>query len=126
MLKRFILIMLVALVVCGCNTSADISGKILSENLSIILANSGIAGVILLFWFLDRVQTNRLIGRLNDTVTRALNNNTAAMSALAATLQTGCPAVRAQAGESQGGAGGVQKTGHERGGGGDGQERRGE
>ncbi len=113
MLKRLILIMLVALVVYGYNTSADISGKILSKNLGIILANSGIAGVILLFWFLDKVQTNRLIGKLNDTVTRALNNNTAAMSALAATLQTGCPAVRSRAGEIQGGASSVPQTGHD-------------
>lgn len=116
MLKRFMIVMLVALMVCGCEPQIiEGSGyggfwKALFDNLDIILSNSGIAGVILLFWFIDRVYTNRLIGKLTDMVTRALNNNTAAMSGLTATLQTGCPAVRTRAGEGQGGSSGIPQT----------------
>ncbi len=123
---RLLLLMLVAFTVCGCDTSGieSASGyggfwKALFDNLDVILSNSGIAGVILLFWFIDRVWTNRLIGKLNDTVTRAINNNTAAMSGLTATLQTGCPAVRSRAGETQGGSSGNPQT-VDRGGGGGG------
>lgn len=101
MLKRSLLLMLVALMVCGCQASGG-SGipptpsgfwQGFFANLDIIFSHSGIAGVILVFWFFDRVWTNRLIGKLNGTITTALNNNTAAMAGLAATLQTGCPAI---------------------------------
>ncbi len=117
MLKLCMFMLLIIISVSGCGSPGDpIDGgfwKAFFDNLDIILSNSGIAGVILLFWFIDRVWTNRLISRLTDTITRAINNNTAAMSGLTATLQTGCPAVRQQAGEIQGGGAiGVPQTGH--------------
>lgn len=91
----------VVLTLSGCRSSggalpaSEFGGfwKAFFDNLDVIFSHSGIAGVILFFWFIDKVWTNRLIGKLNDTVTRAINNNTAAMAGLAATLQTGCPAV---------------------------------
>ena len=61
------------------------------NNIDIILSHSGIAGVILLFWFADRIWTNRLIWKLNDTITKAIINNTEALSGLKATLQMGYP-----------------------------------